>query len=157
MPPAQGSALNPDCAIADTPQKGAVVADQHHGPAPRQQHVFHPGDGRQVEVVGGFIHQQHIRFLDQRTGEGNAPRFPSRQPVRQHARVQLEPGQHGLGTVGLGNEITITAGAMHDNAGKAHPPGQFRGLGQIGNADTRRRPERAFIGLAQACHQFHEG
>ena len=42
-----------------------VVADEQHGAPVAQQVFLQPGDGLQVQVVGGLVQQQHVRALQQ--------------------------------------------------------------------------------------------
>ena len=47
------------------PDKRPVVADKQHGATELAQSLFQPGDGRHIEVVGGFIQQQDVRIRNQ--------------------------------------------------------------------------------------------
>ena len=62
--------------IADPVEEGAVVADHHKGCALLQQVVLQPLDGFDIQMVGGFVEQQKIRFLQQDFSQGN-PHLPA--------------------------------------------------------------------------------
>ena len=47
----------------------AVVADDHEGAGPAQQELLQPEEALQVEMVGGLVHEQQVRLLEQQTGE----------------------------------------------------------------------------------------
>src|SRR5690606_24268269 len=47
-------------------QELTVVGNEQHGTAELQQHLLQPGNGMDVQVVGGLIQQQHIRLANQR-------------------------------------------------------------------------------------------
>src|SRR5690606_22902833 len=47
-------------------QEGAVVGDEQHGAAEILESLFQPGDGTDIQVVGGLVEQQQIRLGHQR-------------------------------------------------------------------------------------------
>jgi hypothetical protein len=47
-------------------QEAAIVGDKHEAATQAVEEVFQPGDGIEVEMVGGFVQQEHIGLFDQR-------------------------------------------------------------------------------------------
>ena len=47
------------------PQEAAVVGDHHHRPAELGERLLEPLDGREVQVVGGLVEQQHVGRREQ--------------------------------------------------------------------------------------------
>jgi hypothetical protein len=81
-------------ARAQRVEKVAVVRDQQQDSRVTQQQAFQPQDGRQVQVIGGLVEQQHVGTAHQglRQVEAHAPppafdrlviAFPKPQPVQQ--------------------------------------------------------------------------
>ena len=60
-------------------QEVPIVADDHHGRVIVVERAFEPADGIDIQIVGRFIQQQHVRSREQRLRQ-------------QHA--QLEAGGH---------------------------------------------------------------
>ena len=56
-------------------EKVAVVGDGDDGALVLLQMVLQPGHGLGVQVVGGFIQQQDVRFLEQQPAEGHPAFF----------------------------------------------------------------------------------
>lgn len=52
------------------------MADHHKGCALLQQVVLQPLDGCDIQMVGGFVEQQKIRFLQQDFSQGD-PHLPT--------------------------------------------------------------------------------
>src|SRR4249919_1187452 len=50
----------------------AVVGHGHHGAREAGEELFQPFDRFGVEVVGGFVEQQHVRLLQQQAAQGHA-------------------------------------------------------------------------------------
>ena len=74
-------------------EEGAVVGDEQHGARIAAQGVFQPGDGADVQVVGGFVEQQQIRLGHQRLGQQHAPPPAAGQFGEGLFRRQLQPAQ----------------------------------------------------------------
>ena len=68
--------------------KGAVVAHQHHRPAPLRQQLLQPLDALDVEVVRRLVEQQHVGMPEQDLGQldTHAP------AARELARGSVEVG-----------------------------------------------------------------
>ena len=75
---AQAAAIEPPSARRQAGEKGAVVADGQHAAGERGEKAFKPFDGRQIEMIGRFIEQQHIRLADQRARQRGATRLAAR-------------------------------------------------------------------------------
>ena len=69
---AQQAAVQLDDAGGDVVQKAAVVGDQQHAAGKVLDQAFQPLDGAHVQVVGGFVQQQHVGAGRQRTRQGDA-------------------------------------------------------------------------------------
>ena len=50
----------------DTIEEPAIVRDHHHAAAEFHQRIFQRAQGFHVQIIGGFIEQQHIAALQQR-------------------------------------------------------------------------------------------
>ena len=66
----QPSLFEAEQAINGAIQKVPVVGDNNHATAKVLQEILQNTQGLHVEVVGGFIQQQHIGSLDQHSAEG---------------------------------------------------------------------------------------
>ncbi|MCY1522209.1 hypothetical protein D9M68_570540 [compost metagenome] len=71
------------------------MGDDDRGALPTAQHVFQPGDAIEVEMVGGLVQQQQIRFVDQGTGQRDAFARSSGQAGDLHVGRQAELFEHG--------------------------------------------------------------
>ena len=58
-------------------QKVAVMGNGNHGPRVFDQEAFQPGNTLGIEVVGGFIQQQHVRVGEQQLAKCHAAAFPA--------------------------------------------------------------------------------
>jgi len=56
------------------PEKGSIVCYEQECLAVAEQKIFQPANGVNVEVVGGLIQQQQIRFADKSASE-ESPAF----------------------------------------------------------------------------------
>lgn len=65
-------------ARGQTPDKGAVVADEDEGLDPPDEEIFQPCDGLYVQMVGGLVKEQVLRG-DEGAGKGHAALVPARQ------------------------------------------------------------------------------
>src|SRR5690606_16781132 len=77
-------------------QEVAVVGDGNHGAGEFLQEALEPVDAFRVQVVGGFIQQQHVGPRQQQAAEGHAALFTAGQGV--HVRI---PGRQAQGVGGL--------------------------------------------------------
>ena len=56
-------------------QEVAIVGDGHHGAGEAVQELFQPVHRLSVQVVGGFVEQQHVRLGQQQAAQRNAALF----------------------------------------------------------------------------------
>ena len=54
-----------DGAVGHVVDEGTVVRHEHHGTGIDLEEVFEPLDGLDVEVVGRFVEQEHVRTTEQ--------------------------------------------------------------------------------------------
>ena len=84
---------------ADVIHEHAVMRHKDHGSPEFQQEFFQPFHGVKVEVVGGFVQQQHVRSGGEHPGQ-LGPFAPAAGKLRQRLRpfrsVEAEAGKHGL-------------------------------------------------------------
>ena len=69
-------------------QEVPVVGHHQQGEGGGGQPVFKPLDGAQVQMVGGFVKQQHVGLFDEDAGQGHALALPARE-LAHVARQQL--------------------------------------------------------------------
>ena len=78
-------------------QEGTVVGDEQHGAVVAHQRLFQPGDGADVQVVGGLVQQQQVGLGHQGLGQ-------------QHAAAPAT-GKFGQGLVR--RQLQAAEGAVH--------------------------------------------
>ncbi len=91
---AEASAVELEDGRGQLRQEGAVVGDEQHGAVEGGQLLLEPGNGVEVQVVGGLVEQQQVRLGHQRPGQRHAP--PPAPGERSHLGVLGQPqaGQH---------------------------------------------------------------
>ena len=91
--PAPSTAVVDDEHVVDRAvEEGPVVADDHHRAAPRVEEVLQRTEGVQIEVIGGLIEEQHVRFGRQREYQLKATALTARQQLdRRFLHVAVEP------------------------------------------------------------------
>ncbi len=67
---------DPACHVV---QEITVMGDRHHGAGIFVEEAFQPGDGLGIQVVGGFVQQQHVGFFQQQAAQGDPAAFTPRQ------------------------------------------------------------------------------
>ena len=80
-------------------EETAVVADQDDAAAERLQVFLDPAQRAEVEVVGRFVQQQQVRFLEQEFGQRDAHLPPARKlgaGAVEIVAAETEALQHGL-------------------------------------------------------------
>ena len=90
----QAAAVEFDDAGGHRIQEAPVMGDDDRGTLPGAQHLFQPGDPFEVEMVGGFVQQQQIRFVDQGSGQRHALARPAGQASDLRVGRQAELFQH---------------------------------------------------------------
>ena len=66
------------------------MGNGHHAALIVQQQVFQPGNRIQIQVVGGFVQQQHIRLGHQRLRQGHALAGAAREFAHRRLRIQVQ-------------------------------------------------------------------
>ena len=94
---AQVPAIQFDDTRRQTIQKAPVVRDEEQRDVTRQQQIFQPVDSRDVEVVGRLVEEEHIRFTDQTTRQGDPLLLTAGQPVDACIGVEVKLGDHAFG------------------------------------------------------------
>jgi hypothetical protein len=87
-PGAQPPAVELDNARRQPPHEGAVVADEQQRPGELGHVVLQPGDGLDVEVIGGFVQQQDVRLAHQGACQQHPPAPAAGQRVKAGLAVQ---------------------------------------------------------------------
>ena len=105
-PRAQLPAIEFDDARRQAAHESAIVADEQQRAGEIQHHVFEPGDGLDVQMIGRLIQQQKIRRGHQRAAEHHAPPPAARQVAHRGIAVELQPRDHLIG-LQLGLPIVV--------------------------------------------------
>ena len=71
---------------ADVVEEGAVVADDEHGAAEAREAALEPGDGVEVEVVGGLVEEEQVGLLREDDAEVEPARARRPRGARAAAR-----------------------------------------------------------------------
>ena len=77
-------------------KKGAVVGDEQQGARIRFQKSLKPGDGINIEVVGGFIQQQDIRSIHNGLCQQRSAFHAGGKAVKLALAVELHLVEHAL-------------------------------------------------------------
>ena len=80
-------------------EEDAVVGHQENRTGKAKEELFQPGDGVQVQVVGGLVEQEHVRLGGQRPGQEHAAFHAGGEHGNLGARVQPHAAEHGLDLV----------------------------------------------------------
>ena len=147
---AQGAAVEPPGPGRETGQEAAVVADDDERAAERREALFQPFDGRQVEMVGGFVQQQHLGLGHQRLGQRDAADLATGEALGRPLRLHGKIGQQDVGAVAGGIGTLGRGQAQQHEVGQGRSRGQLRFLRQIGDGHSRLREHLAAVELGQA-------
>lgn len=163
------------------------MGNEQHAAIPALQESFQPIDGFDIQVVGWFVEQQHVRRSHQRASQQHAPLHAAGQPRELRIAVQIELGQRladaliqrpALGRIDLG--LHLAEGFGIEDLGVAElmelgqPVTQFTqpvghhvehtAAGSLRNLLLQPRDPHALlhahfavIGLELAGNQFHQG
>ena len=93
-PTGQGSAIDLDDARRQRTHEAAIVGDEDDAAGEAAQEILEPGDRLDVEMIGRFVEQQHVRIEDQRPREQDAALHAARERVELIVLRQFEPAQH---------------------------------------------------------------
>ena len=75
-------------------EKGAVVGHEEQAAAPVEEKFLEPGDGFQVEMIGGLVEQQKIGPAGQRPGQEHPPLEPPGESVEVRLGIQAQARDH---------------------------------------------------------------
>ena len=150
-------------------QQIAVMSDDHQCALALLQLCFQPLGGLQVDVVGGFIQQQHIALAAQHAGQGHPHPLPAGEGGHRLLQVPEAQGrQQSLCLIGHGGFLIPHTGrqvsACRLGNGILRP--QLGRLGQIGHAQpaaahyfpavsllkTRQQPQQRGLARAVPAH-----
>ncbi len=96
---AQHATIELDDARGHRIEEGAVMGDQHHAALESDQQLLEPGDRVQVQVVGGFVEQQHLGHGHQRLRQGDTLLHAAGQAADVARAVQMQLRQRGVHTL----------------------------------------------------------
>jgi hypothetical protein len=77
-------------------QEHAIVRHKHERPWETPQVLLQPINGHQVQVIGGFIEQEHLRIAHQGLRQGHASLPATGELAEPRLRGELQAGQHHL-------------------------------------------------------------
>ena len=89
--------------VAHLVEKIPVVADEQHGALVLLQRILQPGDGGQVQVVGGLVQHQKVGLGQQDSGQAQPGLFPAGEQAGGLVLPSLgkaQSGQHPLDQAG---------------------------------------------------------
>jgi hypothetical protein len=72
------------------------MGDEQQRATETEQEFLQPGDGIDVQVVGGLVQQQQVRLVHQGARQQHPALEPAGQVIEGQVGVQLQPRQHGL-------------------------------------------------------------
>jgi hypothetical protein len=150
---AQAAALEPQHAGRDPRQERAVVADDQHAAGEVHDRALEPLDGRQVEVVGRLVEQQHVGLGDQRARQPDAPRLAARERVEAPRALEREAIEDRVEAVALVGAVEARADMLRDRGVLA----ELGLLRQVGDAQSRLREARALVDVDQAGERLQQG
>jgi hypothetical protein len=84
-------------AVANLIQKGGVMGNNQERALPFFQVFGQPADVGGVQMVGGFVQQQHLRFFEQQAGNQHLGALTAGELANrrfQSERVDAQPGGH---------------------------------------------------------------
>ncbi len=112
------------CAV-DPLQQVQIVADHDQGArAPGVHGVVQTSSGEQVEIVGGFVEQQHVGAFHEQRGQAQQHGFPAGEP--SHGAVQPDAVQPQGAQGGHGAFLDVPVVADDLEVGLARVPGLDR-------------------------------
>ncbi|MNQ74393.1 hypothetical protein D3C85_891480 [compost metagenome] len=90
------AAVQFQCPLGHLIQEVAVVGDEDDAAREVLQVMLQPSDGFGVQVVGRFVHQQHVGLAEQQAGQSHAALFTTRQVGDFPVIRRAAQGAHGL-------------------------------------------------------------
>ena len=151
--PAGDAAIEPDDGAGERFQQAPVMADEHEGGAQGGQFLLQPGDGGEVEMVGGLVEQQDIGAGRQHAGEGCASGFAAGEIVGQFLAGQPQLFEQIMRPI----RVIARADARFDIGEHIGEAGEVRLLWQIAHGGAGLDKDRAGVLLQQAGGDFEQG
>lgn len=144
-------------AVADGIQEIAVVGYEDDGFFGGGQEVLQPFDGVKVEVVGGLVQDEDVRFGHQNAGEVGLAALSSGEQGEGFGKIgETEDGEHGLVAVFL-----VAFGGKGDGrldvVQNAHIGGLRGFLRQISELEAAADDDAAFRGIDHGGEHFEQG
>ena len=133
----QRPAVEPDGCLGQPLEEGSVVADNDKCALVAVEPAFEPVDCGEVEVVGWLVHQQQVRVLCQRAGDGCAAFLATACAACGRAHVDTKLARDGFDLV-LGRRMVASKRKVHQRV----VAGKIRFLFQ--HHDTQARLDLAF-------------
>ena len=148
--------------VGEPGQQVTVMGDQHQRTAKRHQSLLKPGDGVEIQVVGGFVKHQQVGVGDQCPRQCNPLGLPTRHAIHRHIgqpthaqavqhRSRLpRPRPGGLFHCrqgGTGGKVALLVEHGHAHVTTHHHPARLRQFVAGQNAQQG--------GLAGAVHTQH--
>jgi hypothetical protein len=154
---AQRAAIEPPGAGRKAGEEAAVVADDDERAGNGREPLLQPFDGRQVEMVGGLVEQQHLGLGHQRLGQGDAADLAAGKALGRPLRRHAEVGQEDVGAVAGGLAALGRGQAQQHEVGNGRGLRQPRLLRQIGDGHPWLGEHLACVELSQARQHAQEG
>ena len=132
------------------------MADHDHAAAPAGEVFLEALDGRQVEVIGRLVEQEHVGLADQDAGEVDPPHRAGGEIRDAPGRIDLEAVEHGRRTVRRQLALVGDLPAQR-RLERAEPRIQLRFLGQIGDGAAGALQPLAAVQLDQPCQRLEQG
>ncbi len=159
-PAAQAPAIQLQDAPGQSAQEGAVVGDEEERAREAPQLAFEPGDGVDVQVVGGLVEEEQVRRHHQGAGEQGPPLAAGGERGQVGVTVQTGPREGLLHQVGLFGSGRRQAGRGEARGHRlAHAAGERlrQLLGQEGHAQARGAGDLAGVGGQRALEEAKQG
>ena len=156
FPIAQMPAVQLHHPVGQTAQEGPVMGDKEKGPAGAQQVVLQPGDGFQIQMVGGLVEQHQVGLAHQRLGQQYATARPARQRFKVGLRIQLQARDHLVGVQRARAVHHLVLLRSHDVDDPALQVGGHL-LGEPAHPEAGRRDDLPVVRFGFASQDAHHG
>ncbi len=150
--PAQGAAVEPDAALGQPGEEGAVVTDDDERALEPVEPVLEPLDRAQIEMVGRFVEQQDVGVLGQRPGDRRAPPLAAARGRGRAIKVDAQL-VGDCGCVMFGRSI----GTVEHPLAQGRMAGHHRILFEQHDMASRNQSPFALVGVDQAGEAFEQG
>ena len=145
------TAVEPQRLLGQPRKESPVVADDDKRAAETLQPFFDPLDGRDVEMVGRLVEQQHVRVLRKRPHDRRTPPFAARCLGRLAREVDAELIGNRFRLVPLWRVV-----ARQDVVGERGEAGHRRFLLQQDDARSRHDRPSTLIRIDFRAQQLHQ-